>query len=86
MSDDTEAIRRQMLIAINSTPKSRAELETRFGKVWNPDELSDDFEVLEFAAPLVVVRLNSNGALGMLMFQHHPRFYFNFVLDDRRGV
>jgi hypothetical protein len=40
--------------------------------------LSDDFEVIGFMAPVVVVRRNSDGQKGSLMFQHNPRFYFSF--------
>ena len=46
--------------------------------MWSTDQLSDDFEVLGFMAPLVVVRRRSDGRKGSLEFQHGPRFYFNF--------
>ena len=38
----------------NAQPGSREYLEAKHGQVWNTSELSDDFEVIGFAAPLVV--------------------------------
>ena len=46
------------------------------GRSGTPQQLSDDFEVIGFAAPLVVVRRKSDGQKGSLMFQASPRFYF----------
>ena len=53
-------------------------MEAQYGKVWSTQELSQDFEVLGFMAPLVVVRRKADGVRGSLEFQHSPRFYFNF--------
>jgi hypothetical protein len=78
MTDETEDIRRQMLADINAGPGSREYLEAKHGPVWDTSELSRDFEVIGFAAPLVVVRRKSDGVKGSLMFQHYPRFYFGF--------
>ena len=78
MSDPTENIRRQMLAEINTVPGSREYLQAKHGQVWNTHQLSDDFEVLGFMAPIVVVRRRSDGVKGSLMFQHSPRFYFGF--------
>ena len=78
MPDETEAIRRQMVGEINAEPGSRLDLEGKHGQVWDTSQLSDDFEVLGFAAPLVVVRRRSDHVRGSLMFQHHPRFHFGF--------
>jgi hypothetical protein len=33
-------------------------------------------------APFVVVRRRVDGQKGNLEFQHSPRFYFNFVVDE----
>lgn len=85
--DDTENIRREMVYEINSQVESddeqaeRTRLEALHGKVWSTNELSDDFEVLGFMAPFVVVRRKSDGKKGSLEFQHLPRFYFNFQED-----
>ena len=78
MSDPTEAARRQRLVEINSEPNDRAALESRYGQVWDTAELSRDFEVLGFSAPLVVVRRKCDGVKGSLEFQHQPRLYFSF--------
>jgi hypothetical protein len=78
MSDPTEAVRRERLVEINAEPGSRAALEARYGKVWDTDELAEEFEVIGFMAPVVVVWRIGDGKKGSLEFQHDPRFYFNF--------
>ena len=78
MTDETESIRRERLAEINSQPGSREALEAEYGQVWTTTELSQDFEVLGFAAPLVVVRRKSDAKKGSLEFQQSPRFYFNW--------
>lgn len=78
MNDPTEDIRRQRLVEINAQPGSRESLEAEHGKVWDTDELRRDFEVIGFAAPVVVVRRRSDGVKGSLEFQHQPRFYFGW--------
>ena len=79
MLDPTETIRRHRLAEINLEPGSRKALEAAHGQVWDTQELSGDFDVLGFLAPLVVVRRKADGRKGSLEFQHSPRFYFNFV-------
>lgn len=85
--DETEGIRRNRLAEINSTVESQdgqaecKRLEAQYGQVWDTAQLSNEFEVLGFVAPYVVVRRKSDGRKGSLEFQHLPRFYFNFVLD-----
>lgn len=78
MNDPTETIRRERVAEINLQPGSREALEAQYGQVWNTDQLSEDFEVLGFMAPLVVVRRKSDGRKGSLEFQHSPRIYFNY--------
>ena len=78
MLDPTEPIRRERLAEINAEPGSKEALESQYGKVWTTSELADDFEVIGFMAPLVVVRRKSDGVKGSLEFQHNPRYYFNF--------
>jgi hypothetical protein len=78
MSDPTEGIRREMVAEINAKPGSRAALEAKHGQVWDTDQVRDEFEVIGFMAPLVVVRRKSDGVTGSLMFQHNRRFYFEF--------
>ena len=78
MCDETEAIRREMVATINSDPGSRPNLESKHGQVWNTSQLQEDFQVIGFMAPLVIVRRRSDGVRGSLMFQSDPRFYHSF--------
>ena len=78
MSDATETIRRELVAEINAEPGSREYLEAKHGKVWSTSEMQEDFEVLGFMAPLIVVEQRSTGTKGSLYFQHSPRFYFDF--------
>lgn len=85
MSDPTETIRRIAVAQINSEVESnspdaeRKRLEAKYGKVWDTQELQQDFSVQGFMAPFVVVKRKSDGKRGSLEFQHLPRFYFNFT-------
>lgn len=87
IQDATEDLRRRRLVEISSTVESddviveRQRLEARYGQIWDAAQVAEDFEVLGFMAPYVVVRRRSDGRKGSLEFQHQPRFYFNFVLD-----
>jgi hypothetical protein len=83
MTDPTENIRRERLAEINAQPGSRKALEAQYGQVWDTQELAEEFEVIGFLAPLVVVRRKSDGRKGSLEFQHNPRLYFSFVPDGR---
>jgi hypothetical protein len=78
MPDPTEAIRRELVAAINAEPGSREALEAEYGQVWDTDQVRAEFEVTGFAAPFVVVTRKSDNAKGSLCFQHSPRFYFSF--------
>jgi hypothetical protein len=77
-AETAEAIRRKMQKAINEDALPREELEARHGQVWSSDELFKQFEVIGFGAPLVVAKRRTDGVLGSLVFQHHPRFYWGF--------
>jgi hypothetical protein len=81
MSDDTEALRHKRLAEINAEPGSREALEARCGQVWDTQQLAQDFEVIGFLAPYVVVHRRVDGVKGSLEFQHHPRFFFNWQED-----
>ena len=78
MIDETETIRRQMVAEINTNAGPRAELEAQHGQVWDTSQLQEDFQVIGFMAPLVIVRRRSDGVRGSLMFQSDPRFYHSF--------
>lgn len=57
---------------------TREAFEREHGQVWDTDELREEFEVLGFGAPFVVVRKRSTGEKGSLEFCHSPRYYFNW--------
>jgi len=80
--NDTEILRKQLCETINACPRSREALEAEHGQVWTTTELSIDFEVIGFSAPLVVVLRKSDGVIGSLFFQHSPRFYYGFEPDQ----
>lgn len=56
----------------------REEIEKEVGKVWDTQQLQEDYTVEGFQAPFVVVRRKSDGVRGSLEFQHMPRYYFSF--------
>jgi hypothetical protein len=84
MNDPTETARRERLAEINADPGSREALEAQYGQVWDTQQIAQDFEVIGFLAPLVVVRRKADGMKGSLELQHGPpRLYFSFVPDGR---
>lgn len=84
MNDPTESMRRDLVGAINSSPQPRELLEKVYGLdgVWDTSELGEKFEVIGFLAPFCVVRRRSDGKKGSVMFQHFPRFYFDFTIYE----
>jgi hypothetical protein len=78
MADQTEAMRRALV------PEMPAELRKRVHdgeQIWTSSQMQAEFDVIGFAAPLMVVRRKSDQAMGSLMFTHSPRFYFGWVAD-----
>ena len=47
-------------------------------QTWDTKELQEDFEVIGFQAPYVVVVRKSDGQKGSLKFFHHPRVYYGW--------
>ena len=76
--DTTEQIRKEMVTEINSDAIERQNLESKYGQVWDTNELQKDFSVKGFMAPFVIVERKSDKQMGTLTFQHSPRFYFDF--------
>jgi hypothetical protein len=76
MTDETESYRRDML-ATGQPQRDLAVAQQR----WDTDQLREEFEVIGFMAPFVVVRRKADGKKGSMEFTHNPRFYFNFVED-----
>ena len=52
-------------------------------KTWTTDELREDFEVIAFLAPYVMVKRRSDGATGTMMFSHLPRYYHSWKEDTK---
>lgn len=77
---DEEFIRMQVIKLINSNPKTKEELEEEFGKnnVWDTQQLQEEFKVIGFCAPFCAVKRKSTNEEGSVLFQHMPRFYFDF--------
>lgn len=78
---EDEAIRRVMLEAINIVPGSREALEAEHGQVWDTEQLRAEFEATRFAAPIIFLRRRSDSQKGTMLFQHHPRFYWGWMVE-----
>lgn len=52
------------------------------GQKWTTAQLQQDFTVVGFAAPYVVVVRKSDGKRGTLEFTHSPRYYFGWQEDS----
>ena len=50
-------------------------------KQWDTAELQNDYRVIGFSSPYVVVVRKSDGVRGTLQFTHAPRVYFDFVAE-----
>ena len=48
-------------------------------QTWDTTQLQQDFKVIGFSAPFVVVERRSDGAKGTLTFTHSPRVYKDFL-------
>lgn len=80
-TQEAERIRRKMQKAINEDALPLEELKLRHGQVWTLAELQQQFEIIGFGAPLVVVRRRVDNKLGTVIFQHAPRFYWGWAED-----
>jgi hypothetical protein len=86
MADETEGVRRFLVHRINASlsPDEQQryhELCLEYGEdnVFDPSGLQENFEMLEFLSPYVLVIRKSDNQKGTLMFSHSPRFYFGFT-------
>jgi hypothetical protein len=73
--DEATDKRREML----ATGQPRKDEEADTGPKWTTQEMQEEFEVIGFAAPFVVVRRRSDGQKGTLEFTHMPRVYFGWT-------
>lgn len=66
----------------------REDLEAKYGKVWNDEELLVDFGVQFFDGPRVHVIRRTDGKRGTVGFVDVPRFYFTFIAapDDNANT
>ena len=56
----------------------RKALEAKFGKVWNAQELEQDFVVTAFIGSTVVARRKADDLVGTLEFTNRPHLFYNF--------
>ncbi len=56
----------------------REELVNEYGEVMDTKEVQQKYEVISFLAPYVMVERKADNVRGTLVFQHEPRYYFNF--------
>lgn len=76
------AMRMEMVREINSAQSDRSDLIAKYGQVWNLEQLSREFHILAFSAPFVIVRRRADECIGSILFQHNPRWYFQFMPYD----
>jgi hypothetical protein len=77
---DTDDMLRRALI-LNGIPEKKLveALRQDPNSVVNTEDFKKQYEAVAFLAPFVEVRRKSDGVVGLLMFTHLPRYYFNFV-------
>jgi hypothetical protein len=81
ITDNTDSIRQLLTEVLTRCPSEKETLEAQYGKdnVWKYDEVQNVFEITSFLAPFCFCTRKSDGAKGVLTFQHSPRYYFDFV-------
>jgi hypothetical protein len=76
-------------IALRGVDAVCAAIENQCGeRVWNSEQLMDEFEVSHFDPPYVHVIRKTDGVAGTVAFNEDPRFYFAFKPtkgDHERG-
>ena len=65
-------------------PLDRDQLAELYGQVWDTAQMTEEFDVTGFGAPMVVVTRKSDKQKGSLEFQNFPRFYFSFEPYHKR--
>ena len=61
---------------------SRAALEKQYGKVWDVQEFTEQFDVFSVMGPKLIVRRKSDGYSGTIEYQSSPRYYFNLAVGE----
>jgi hypothetical protein len=77
-SELTEFARDELAASINGEAKDRAALEADYGTVWDTAALHENYDVIDVMTPYVIVCRKADAAVGVLLFQREPRYYFHF--------
>lgn len=64
---------------INRPRLERGSLTVKHGDVWDVTEVKQAFQLKAFLAPFTWAIRRRDEALGILTFQHLPRYYFSFM-------
>lgn len=78
---DGDKLRKEYARKLNAKPRPRADLDRLFQITLDPEQLRENYEVISFFAPFVYVRNKFSNAEDILVFQHSPRFYWQFEQD-----
>ena len=79
--DESEYLR-HMLIDSGKTYEMMAEAKHK----WNTEQIQNEYVIHNFLAPFVSVTRKCDGTKGTMMFTHHPRWYFNFVPNQKENT
>ncbi len=82
-TDPTEGIRRTLAHAINAGALTKEQFAEYGIEALTTEEVAQKFEIIGFAAPLVIAHQRTTGERGSLYFQHHPRLYFAWEPESR---
>lgn len=82
MEDGYESKLRQALVEAGHPQQALAAEQQAGERTWTIEQLAEEFDVLGFAAPFVVVSRKSDGKRGSLEFTHSPRVYFGWREDQ----
>lgn len=63
-------------------PLTYEELTTLYKDVWNVEKVREEFDILSFYKSNVIVKRKKDKQLGTLDYQHSPRFYYNFIIEN----
>ncbi len=63
---------------VQAASKTREELESEHGQVWDTAQLAKDFVITAIIGNTVVVRRKADDCVGTLRMQERPRLYYGF--------
>ena len=73
-----EMDRRMLVAQIERSRRCKEELLEISHSVWSHDQMRQDFDVLTFQKPFVIVRMKGTDQIGTLLFQENPRYYYGW--------